>query len=73
MLVVLTVIKRKRTVRAAIWKPDQANTGTPRSASFEDDVPTSKRMVMGKEESRRYVIVLTMCTVQDKKVAGLCP
>ena len=53
VIVVLTVIKRKRTVRAAIWKPDQANTGTPRSASFEDDVPTSKRVVMGKEESRR--------------------
>ena len=46
------VIKRKRTMKAAIWRPEGPN-GTPRSDSFDEDSPTAKRIVPGKERSSK--------------------
>jgi Notch-like protein len=46
------LLKRKRTMKAAIWRPEGPNT-TPRSDSFDEDSPTAKRIVPGKERSSK--------------------
>ena len=46
------IIKRKRTIRAAVWRPEGQSNST-RSSSFDEDSSPAKRVVLGKDQSNK--------------------